>query len=105
MFRFLTLGFGWIWLCHNDIAISEIVNNIKEGVKLLSPQRQVGAGASAGGEWLENKGPGSSHPLGELTPLVNDLDADASSGRWLEVEWRGEERICLPGPILWRSHS
>ena len=61
MFRFLTLVFGWIWLCHNDIAISEIVNNIKEGVKLLSPQRQVGAGASAGGEWLENKGPGSSH--------------------------------------------
>ena len=43
VFRFLTFGFGWIWLCHNDIVISEIANNIKESVKLLSFQRQVGA--------------------------------------------------------------
>ena len=59
VFCLLTLGFGWIWLCHN--VISEIVNNIKESVKLLSSQRQMGAGASAGGEWLKNKGPGSSY--------------------------------------------
>ena len=38
------------------------------------------------GSPLYQKGP----PLGELTPLMNDLDADASSGCWLEVEWRGE---------------
>lgn len=54
----LTLGFGWIWLCHNDIVISEIVNSIKESVKLLSSQRQVGAGASAGGgEMVEKQRP------------------------------------------------
>lgn len=57
---FMTFGFGWIWLCHNDIISFEIV---KERVRLLPFQTKVGGEWSTGGEWLRNTGPGSSHPI------------------------------------------
>lgn len=55
VFCLLTLGSGWIWLCHN--VISEIVNNIKESVKLLSSQRQMGAGGVCRWRMVEKQRP------------------------------------------------
>lgn len=48
---------------------------------------------------LYQKGPS----LRELTPLVNDLDANASSGCWLEVKGKGGE--IYSWPILCCLHS
>lgn len=74
-----------LWLGGNEVKHSKVIQK---------PRRQEDEERSVSytGSPLYQEGPA----LGELTPFVNDLNANASSRCWLEVKGEGNEIRCFP---------